>query len=45
MANYVTCPACSGTGLGLFEGSRCQECKGTGEVLAYEEDDEEAEED
>lgn len=38
------CPACSGSGEGMVEWSRCYECRGTGEVWApieYEEDDDE----
>jgi len=26
------CPSCSGTGEGLFDGSRCSTCGGSGEV-------------
>lgn len=26
------CPTCSGSGEGLYDGSRCFECKGKGEI-------------
>lgn len=36
------CPACSGSGEGMVEWSRCYECRGTGQTWAeVEEDDDE----
>lgn len=38
------CPACSGSGEGMVEWSRCYECRGTGEVWAPIEDEEDDDE-
>lgn len=33
-----TCPACNGSGEGMYDGTRCRQCNGTG-VEAVEEPD------
>lgn len=38
------CPACSGSGEGMVEWSRCYECRGTGEAWAPIEDEEDDDE-
>jgi len=38
------CPVCSGSGEGMYDGSRCYKCKGSGSVVVEVLDDEEPEE-
>ena len=38
------CPVCSGSGEGMYDGSRCYKCKGRGSVMVEVLDDEEPEE-
>ena len=38
------CHVCSGSGEGMYEGSRCYNCKGRGSVMVEVMDDEEVEE-
>ncbi len=33
------CPRCAGSGEGMVDGSRCRECKGSGEVRVFDEDE------
>ena len=37
------CPRCSGSGEGMYDGSRCSNCKGSGSVMVEVDDDEELE--
>ena len=39
------CPVCSGSGEGMYEGSRCYNCKGRGSVIVEVLDDDELEND
>ena len=39
------CPVCSGSGEGMYEGSRCYNCKGRGSVMVEVLDDDELEND
>ena len=38
----MTCDTCRGSGEGMVDGSRCRDCRGTGEVIDREREREEA---
>lgn len=39
----VICGQCSGSGEGMWDGSRCTQCEGSGEVPSEDEDEEDNE--
>lgn len=38
---WLTCPTCNGSGEGMFEGTRCSSCGGTGTEKVLVEDESE----
>ena len=42
---YLTCPTCNGSGEGMYDGTRCHACKGSGAERVESEPDDQDEDD
>lgn len=42
---YLTCPTCNGSGEGMYDGTRCHACKGSGTERVESDPDDQDEDD